>query len=210
MRWEPNDELAKDFRFKNHGLAPKSAADFAFLLHGFHFLDKEGTMAIILPHGVLFRGGAEAKIRTKLLQDGHIDTVIGLPPKLFFSTGIPVCILVLKKCKKSDDVLFINASEHFTKGKRQNHLDDDDIEKIIDTYKDRKKEERYSRAVSLEEIEKNDFNLNISRYVSTAKPEEVIELDAVNSELKKSQKDIEKFMNEHNAYLKELGVDLLI
>ena len=210
LRWEPTDELGKDFRFKNHGLAPKSAADFAFLLHGFHFLDKEGTMAIILPHGVLFRGGAEAKIRKKLLQDGHIDTVIGLPPKLFFSTGIPVCILVLKKCKKSDDVLFINASEHFTKGKRQNHLADDDIDKIVDTYQYRKEQERYSRAVSLDKIEKNEFNLNISRYVSTAKPEEIINLDDVNSELKKSQEDIEKFMTEHNAYLKELGVDLLV
>ena len=106
------------------GVAPKSAADFAFLLHGFHFLGKQGTMAIILPHGVLFRGGAEERIRTKLLKDEHIDTVIGLPANLFFSTGIPVCILVLKKCKKFDDVLFINASEHYEKGKRQNRLRD--------------------------------------------------------------------------------------
>jgi type I restriction enzyme M protein len=99
-RWEPSEALAEDFRFKGYGLAPKSAADFAFLLHGFHFLHREGTMAIILPHGVLFRGGVEAKIRKKLLIDGNIDTVIGLPAKLFYSTGIPVCILVLKKCKK--------------------------------------------------------------------------------------------------------------
>jgi len=209
LRWDPSEEMGKDFRFKNHGLAPKSAADFAFLLHGFHFLSKEGTMAIILPHGVLFRGGAEARIRTKLLQDGHIDTVIGLPSKLFFSTGIPVCILVLKKCKKSDDVLFINASEHFTKGKRQNHLEPDDIEKIVDTYQYRKEDERYSRTVSMEEIEKNDFNLNISRYVSTAEPEEVIELDEVHGALQDAQKDIEKFRDEHNVFLKELGLDLL-
>ncbi len=119
LRWEPNETMGEDFRFKSYGLAPKSAADFSFLLHGFHFLAKEGTMAIILPHGVLFRGGAEERIRTKLLQDNHIDTVIGLPSNLFFSTGIPVCIIVLKKCKKDDDVLFINASEHFVKGKRQ-------------------------------------------------------------------------------------------
>ena len=99
MRWEPNDTLSEDFRFKSHGLAPKSAADFAFLLHGFSFLGKEGTMAIILPHGVLFRGGAEARIREKLLKDNHIDTVIGLPSNLFYSTGIPVCILVLKSVK---------------------------------------------------------------------------------------------------------------
>ena len=103
-------------RFKNYGLAPKSAADFAFLLHGFHFLKDEGVMAIILPHGVLFRGGAEEKIRRKLLDDGHIDTVIGLPANLFYSTGIPVCILVLKKCKKPDDVLFINAIRAFREG----------------------------------------------------------------------------------------------
>jgi type I restriction enzyme M protein len=209
LRWDTNDELAKDFRFKNYGLAPKSAADFAFLLHGFHFLDKEGTMAIILPHGVLFRGGAEANIRTKLLQDGHIDTVIGLPPKLFFSTGIPVCILVLKKCKKSDDVLFINASEHFEKGKRQNHLLEEHINKIVDTYQYRKDEERYARAVSMEEIEKNDFNLNISRYVSTAKPEPIIDLKEVNDNLKRIEQDIKKFTNEHNSYLEELGLNLL-
>jgi type I restriction enzyme M protein len=119
-RWEPNDAMADDVRFKSHGLVPKSAADFAFLLNGFHFLKDEGVMAIILPHRVLFRGGAEARIREQLLKDGHIDTVIGLPANLFYSTGIPVCILVLEKCKKFDDVLFINAAEHFVKNKRQN------------------------------------------------------------------------------------------
>jgi type I restriction enzyme M protein len=167
-RWEPTDAMADDVRFKNHGLAPKSAADFAFLLHGFHFLKDEGVMGIILPHGVLFRGGAEERIRTKLLKDGHIDTVIGLPANLFYSTGIPVCILVLKRCKKPDDVLFINAPEHFEKGKRQNRLTEEHIAKIIETYKSRKPELRYSRRVEMEEIEKNDYNLNISRYISTA------------------------------------------
>ncbi len=132
-------------RFKSHGLAPKSAADFAFLLHGFHFLKDEGVMAIILPHGVLFRGGAEERIRTELLEDGHIDTVIGLPANLFYSTGIPVCILVLKKCKKPDDVLFINAAEHFVKGKRQNQLSAENIAQIIATYQFRREAPRYSR-----------------------------------------------------------------
>jgi type I restriction enzyme M protein len=178
-RWEPTDALAVDVRFKSHGLAPKSAADFAFLLHGFHFLKEEGVMAIILPHGVLFRGGAEERIRTKLLKDGHIDTVIGLPANLFYSTGIPVCILVLKKCKKPDDVLFINAAEHFVKGKRQNQLSEEHITKIIDTYQYRKEEPRYSRRVAMAEITKNDFNLNISRYISTATAEEEIDLQAV-------------------------------
>ena len=117
-RWDPKDEAGEDMRFKAHGVAPKSAADFAFLLHGLHYLKDDGVMAIILPHGVLFRGGVEERIRTKLLIDGHIDTVIGLPANLFYSTGIPVCILILKKCKKPDDVLFINAAEQFVKGKR--------------------------------------------------------------------------------------------
>ncbi len=205
-RWEPNEALGEDFRFKSYGLAPKSAADFAFLLHGFHFLSDEGTMAIILPHGVLFRGGAESRIRTKLLKDGHIDTIIGLPANLFFSTGIPVCILVLKKCKKYDDVLIVNASENFDKGKRQNQLSDEHIEKIIDTYQYRKEEERYARRISMDEIEKNDFNLNISRYVSTAKPEEKIDIKAVNKELQSLEKEISSATKKHNKFLKELGL----
>jgi len=210
LRWDPSDELAKDFRFKNYGLAPKSAADFAFLLHGFHYLDKEGTMAIILPHGVLFRGGSEAKIRKKLLVDGHIDTVIGLPSKLFFSTGIPVCIIVLKKCKKSDDVLFINASEYFEKNKKQNKLTPEHIDKIIDTYQYRKEESRYSKRVTLEKIKENDYNLNISRYISTAKPEKKIDLKEVNKSLKDIQKDIKKYTDEHNNFLEELGLDSIL
>ncbi|MCC8380338.1 type I restriction-modification system subunit M [Xenorhabdus sp. PB30.3] len=205
-RWDPKEELGKNFRFKNYGLAPKSAADFAFLLHGFHFLSDEGTMAIILPHGVLFRGGAEERIRTKLLKDGNIDTVIGLPANLFFSTGIPVCILVLKKCKKPDDILFINACEQFEKGKRQNQLLPEHIDKIVETYRFREEEERYSRRVSMEEIEKNDFNLNISRYVSTAKPEEKIDLMAVNSELLELDKKANEAIKTHNHFLKELGL----
>lgn len=205
-RWEPNDALGEDFRFKSHGLAPKSAADFAFLLHGFHFLGDEGTMAIILPHGVLFRGGAEERIRTKLLQDGHIDTVIGLPANLFFSTGIPVCILVLKKCKKPDDVLFINAAEHFEKGKRQNTLLPEHIDKIVDTYQYRKEEDRYARRVGMAEIEKNDYNLNISRYVSTAESEVEVDLAKVHEMLASIEERITQAANTHNAFLKELGL----
>ncbi len=207
LRWEPNDTLAEDFRFKSFGLAPKSAADFAFLLHGFHFLSTDGTMAIILPHGVLFRGGTEEKIRTKLLKDNNIDTVIGLPANLFYSTGIPVCILVLKKCKKEDDVLFINASEDFVKDKRQNTLDEKHIEKIIETYKYRpEKIRRYARKVSMEEIEKNNYNLNISRYVSTAEVEEKIDLKVVNEKLKTINESIKTHTDKHNEFLKELGL----
>jgi type I restriction enzyme M protein len=205
-RWTPNEALGEDFRFKSHGLAPKSAADMAFLLHGFHFLGDEGTMAIILPHGVLFRGGVESRIRTKLLKDGHIDTVIGLPANLFFSTGIPVCILVLKKCKQPDDVLFINAAEHFEKGKRQNFLRPEHIDQIVDTYQYRKEEDRYARRVSMEEIEKNDYNLNISRYVSTAEPEEEIDLAAVHTRLGDIEQRIAEAAASHNQYLKELGL----
>ncbi|MDA9057191.1 type I restriction-modification system subunit M [Flavobacteriaceae bacterium] len=209
LRWDPSEAMGEDFRFKNHGLAPKSAADFAFLLHGFHFLSDEGTMAIILPHGVLFRGGAEQRIRTKLLKDGHIDTVIGLPSNLFFSTGIPVCILVLKRCKKEDDVLFINASGegNFVKEKRQNHLRSEDIKRIVDTYQNRPDNvERYARSVSMEEIKKNDFNLNISRYVSTAMEEIKIDLKEVNEQLAEIEKKATKSLKVHNKYLKDLGL----
>jgi type I restriction enzyme M protein len=213
LRWEPNDTLAEDFRFKSYGLAPKSAADFAFLLHGFHFLSKEGTMAIILPHGVLFRGGAEARIREKLLKENYIDTVIGLPSNLFYSTGIPVSILVLKKCKKYDDVLFINASEHYKSGKRQNTLregengEPNDIRKIVETYQFRPDHiEKYARRVSMDEIEKNGYNLNISRYVSTSEDEVQIDMEAVNNKLTSINESIKENTEKHNEYLKELGL----
>lgn len=205
-RWDPNEALGEDMRFKNYGLAPKSAADFAFLLHGFHYLKSEGVMAIILPHGVLFRGGKEAAIRRKLLEDGHIDTVIGLPANLFYSTGIPVCILVLKKCKKPDDVLFINAVDYFEKGKRQNYMNPAHIQKIVDTYQYRQEEERYARRVTMEEIKENDYNLNISRYVSTAEAEPEIDLKATHAELVEAEKKIKAAKDKHNAFLKELGL----
>lgn len=209
LRWEPTEAMGDDVRFKNYGLAPKSAADFAFLLHGFHYLKDEGVMAIILPHGVLFRGGAEERIRTKLLKDGHIDTVIGLPANLFYSTGIPVCILVLKKCKKPDDVLFINATEHFAKGKRQNQLTDEHIGKIIETYQFRKEEDRYSKRVSLERISEEGYNLNISRYISTSVGEEEIDLSATQRELVEIEKQVRAATAKHNTFLKELGLPLL-
>ena len=208
-RWDPDKASPEDMRFRNHGLAPKSAADFAFLLHGFHYLKDDGVMAIILPHGVLFRGGAEARIRTKLLKDGHIDTVIGLPANLFYSTGIPVCILVLKKCKQPDDVLFINAAEHFEKGKRQNRLLPEHIDKVIDTYRERMEESRYARRVDMAEIEQNDFNLNISRYVSTAQAEEEIDLKAVHADLMRIELEIAEAKQKHNGFLAVLGLPLL-
>jgi len=208
-RWEPKDDMGDDVRFKNHGLAPKSAADFAFLLHGFHYLKDQGVMAIILPHGVLFRGGAEEKIRTKLLKDGHIDTVIGLPANLFYSTGIPVCILVLKKCKKPDDVLFINAADSFEKGKRQNVLLDEHIDKIIETYRHRREEDRYSKRVSMDRIEAEGYSLNIARYISNAKAEPEVDLEATHRQLTEIEGTIRAATQRHNAFLRELNLPAL-
>lgn len=205
-RWEPGESMSEDARFRNHGVAPKSAADFSFLLHGLYYLKDDGVMAIILPHGVLFRGGAEERIRRKLLDDGHIDTVIGLPPNLFYSTGIPVCILVLKKCKKPDDVLFINAAENFVKGKRQNRLEDKHIKQIIRTYQNREEKERYSRRVAMKEIAENNYNLNIPRYVSTAGKEAAIDLAATHRNLVAIEHDILAATTKHNVFLEKLGL----
>ena len=201
--------MVDDVRFRNHGRAPNSAADFAFLLHGFHSLKDEGVMAIILPHGVLFRGGPEERIRTKLLKDGHIDTVIGLPADLFYSTGIRVCNLVLKKCKKPDDVLFISAAEHCTESTRQNQLTEAHIAKIIETYQVRQEAPRCVRRVAMAEIEKSDFKLNISRCISTAVGEAEIDLAATQTEWVESEKAIGAAKQKHNAFLKELGLNRL-
>ncbi len=212
LRWDPTEDTANDFRFNRYGVAPRSAADFAFLLHGFHFLSEDGTMAIILPHGVLFRGGKELAIRKKLLEDDNIDAVIGLPGNLFYSTGIPVCIIVLKKCRKNDKILFINASsdEHYEKGKRQNYLRDEDVKKIVDTYQFRKEESRYSRQVSLQEIKENEYNLNITRYVSLAQEEKPIDLQEVHDKLVEIEAEIVKARDKHNEFLKELGLPPLV
>ena len=209
LRWEPDDETSKDPRFQNYGVAPKSAADFAFLLHGFNYLSDGGTMAIILPHGVLFRSGAEAAIREKLIRDDNIDCIIGLPSNLFYSTGIPVCIIVLKKCRKSDDVLFINAAECYEKGKKQNVLLPEHIDKIVETYRTRTEEDRFSRRVKLTEIRDNDFNLNITRYVSLAQEEVQIDLKANHALLIDIEMKIRESKEKLNAYLKELGLETL-
>jgi len=209
-RWNPNEAMAEDMRFRNHGLAPKSAADFSFLLHGFHYLKDNGVMAIILPHGALFRGGSEAKIRRKLIDDGNIDTIIGMPGHLFYSTGIPVCIVVLKKCKQTDDILFINASEHYIKGRGQNYLSEAHIEKIINTYKERPDRlDRYARRVGLDEIIEQDYNLNIARYVSTAVPQVEVDLVANHKALMEVERKIEESTESHSIFLHELGLPSL-
>ena len=208
LRWDPKEETAKDFRFNGFGVAPKSAADFAFLLHGLHFLSDSGTMAIILPHGVLFRGGKEEVIRKELIKKDYIDAIIGLPANLFYSTGIPVCIIVLKKCRKNDKILFINASseEHYGKGKRQNYLREEDVEKIIEAYRSRATISRYAREVSLSEIKENGYNLNITRYVNLSKDEKAVDLAAVQARLEDVEKEIATARDEHNKYLRELGL----
>ena len=212
LRWDPKEETAKDFRFNGFGVAPKSAADFAFLLHGLHFLSDSGTMAIILPHGVLFRGGKEEVIRKELIKKDYIDAIIGLPANLFYSTGIPVCIIVLKKCRKNDKILFINASseEHYEKGKRQNYLrkdeNHDDVKDIIDAYKSRATISRYAREVSLSEIKENGYNLNITRYVNLSKDEEAINLSDIQKKIADIENKIIEARNEHNTFLKELGL----
>ncbi len=206
LNWDHASGVKDDFRFAGYGIAPRSTADFAFLLHGFHFLRNSGTMAIILPHGVLFRGGEEGNIRKKLIDDGNIDAIIGLPSNLFYSTGIPVCIIVLKKCKKEDDILFINADKYFRKDKNRNKLDESHIKKIVDTYRERKEESNYSKRVSKEIIAKNEYNLNISRYVSTAVEDKIVNLDKVKEDLDKIESAIIETKVKVNSFLKELDL----
>ena len=170
LKWNP-DGMAADPRFQNYGLAPKSAADFAFLLHDLYHLKYDGILTIVLPHGVLFRGGEEERIRTQLLKLNQIDAVIGLPPNIFFGTGIPTIIMVLKKSREQKDVLFIDASKGFEKVTAKNKLRARDIRKAVEVWKDRKELEGFSRRVSFEEIENNGFNLNIPRYIASSEEE---------------------------------------
>ncbi len=203
-RWDNSDRKLKDPRFKDYGLAPKTKADYAFLLHGLYHLDQNGTMAIVLPHGVLFRGAKEGKIREALLKKNQIDAIIGMPAGLFYSTGIPTVILVLKKNKANKDVLFIDASKGFEKGKNQNKLREEDIDKIINTYKERKDVERYAHVASFDEIKENDFNLNIPRYVDTFIPEPPVDLKKVAADLHETNLEIQKNQKELVGMLKEL------
>ncbi|MDE8098998.1 type I restriction-modification system subunit M [Erysipelothrix rhusiopathiae] len=184
-KWSADDKFLDEPRFNRYGkLAPKSKADFAFLLHGFYHLKDSGTMAIVLPHGVLFRGGAEGVIREKLLRDGSIDAIIGMPANLFFGTSIPTTVIILKKNRMNRDVLFIDASKEFVKNKNQNKLEDEHIDKIVETYKKRKTLDKYSYVASFTEIEENDFNLNIPRYVDTFEEEEPVDLFKVGEEMR--------------------------
>ena len=173
-------------------LAPKSKADYAFLLHGFYHLKQTGTMAIVLPHGVLFRGAAEGTIREILLQNGSIYAVIGLPSNMFYNTSIPTCIIVLKKHREGRDVLFIDASSLFTKEKKQNVMQEEHIDKVLELYKDRKTVDKLAYLASFEDIKANDFNLNIPRYVDTSEEEEEIDLKQLSKEMKETNQAIKE------------------
>lgn len=204
-KWSAAAGFLQDERFSDYGvLAPKSKADYAFLLHGLYHLKSNGTMAIVLPHGVLFRGAAEGKIREKLLRSGNIYAVIGLPANLFYNTSIPTCIIVLKKHRDGRDVLFIDASKKFNKGKKQNEMTDEHINEVMDLYTKRDTVEKESFLAKFEDIEKNDFNLNIPRYVDNFEKEEEIDLNALLSDMKKTDDELEKAQGEFVSRLKEL------
>ena len=205
QKWSADKGFLNDPRFSDYGvLAPRSKADYAFLLHGLYHLKSTGTMGIVLPHGVLFRGAAEGKIRQKLLEKGYIYAVIGLPAGIFYSTGIPTIIMVLKKDRPGRDVLFIDGSKEFVKGKPQNTLTDANIERLYNAYKDRKDEEKFCHVATFEEIQENDFNLNIPRYVDTFEPEPDVDLGELNKEMTETTEQIEANEKELLAMLKEL------
>lgn len=210
------DSSDKDFKMTKEldpyhrfdwGIPPKSKGDYAFVLHMLHSLDSNGgRMAIVMPHGVLFRGASEGGIRKKLIDLNLLDAVIGLPSNLFYGTSIPACILVFKKGRANRDILFIDASKEFEQGKNQNKLRECDIDKIIDTFKARKEIEKYSHVATLDEIKENDYNLNIPRYVDTFEEEEEIDIKAVMDEIKELEAKRAELDKEIAVYLKELGL----
>ena len=209
-QWSADNKFIEDERFSAYGkLAPKSKADFAFIQHMIFQLSDNGTMAVVLPHGVLFRGASEGTIREYLIKEkNYLDAVIGLPANIFYGTSIPTCILVFKKCRENEDnILFIDASKEFEAGKNQNRLRDEDVDKIIQTYISREEKEKYSHVATLQEVEENEYNLNIPRYVDTFEEEEEIDIKQVQQELKEIDKQIEEVDKELNVYLKELGLD---
>lgn len=203
-KWSASSGFMADPRFSPFGkLAPQSKADFAFLLHGYYHLKQDnGVMAIVLPHGVLFRGNAEGTIRKALLEEGAIDTVIGLPANIFFNTSIPTTVIILKKNRTNRDVYFIDASKEFDKGKNQNIMTDAHIEKILEAYKSREEIDKFAHLASYEEIVENDYNLNIPRYVDTFEEEEVEPLTDI---VRKINTTNEAIQNQTASLLEMLG-----
>ena len=209
-QWSASPLFTTDDRFSQYGrLAPSTKADFAFVQHKIHHLADNGIMAIVLPHGVLFRGGAEQHIRRYLIEDrNYLDAVIGLPANIFYGTSIPTCILVFKKCRETpDDVLFIDASQHFEKAKQQNYLRDSDVDKIVDTYRSRLEEPKYSKRATLAEIAANDYNLNIPRYVDTFEAEDSIDISKLTVQIKELQAKEKETDRVIASYCKELGIE---
>jgi type I restriction enzyme M protein len=213
--WDEDSESDPYKRFTPH-MPPKSRGDYAFILHMLAITrPMSGRMAVVAPHGVLFRSGAEGKIREKLIRDNLLDAVVGLPPQLFPTTGIPVCIMVFDKARESGglrsherDILFIDASRDFEPGKKQSHLRDADVNRITDTYRSRAEQERYSHKATFQEIETNRFNLNIPRYVDTFEPEPEVDLQAVQNEISNLENQLAKTREKMNFYLKELGINV--
>ena len=207
--WSSNPLLLSDDRFGQYGrLAPASKADFAFVQHMLHHLDDNGTMAVILPHGALFRGGAEGHIRQYLIKDRNwLDAVIGLPANIFYGTTIPTCILVFRKCRETEDVLFVDASTCFEKAKNQNVLRDSDVDRIVAAYRGRSAENRFSHRAARAEIEENDYNLNIPRYVDTFEAEAEIDLAAVSAELRSIDAGMAALDEAIRGFCAELGLE---
>ncbi|MDT3843376.1 MAG: type I restriction-modification system subunit M [Bacillota bacterium] len=193
-KWSAAEGFKQDERFMDYGgkLAPKSKADYAFLLHGYYHLKQTGTMAIVLPHGVLFRGAAEGSIRETLLKNGAIYAVIGLPSNMFYNTSIPTCIIVLKKHREGRDVLFIDASNLFEKEKKQNVMKEEHIDKVLELYSARKTIEKQTYLATFEDIKANDYNLNIPRYVDTSEEEEDVDLQSLTDEIQSTNAEIKK------------------
>jgi type I restriction enzyme M protein len=205
-KWGADDAENDPYKRFVYGIPPKSKGDYAFVEHMVASANENGTVAVVLPHGVLFRGASEGKIRKGLIDDNYLDAVVGLPQNLFFGTGIPACILVFNKNKKTNDVIFIDASKEFESGKNQNVLRDLDIEKIAETYNERKEIEKYSHIASLEEIKENDYNLNIPRYVDTFEEEEPVDLNQVKEDISKIEIELKTIQKEMDKYLDELGL----
>lgn len=203
--WDSKDR-EDDPRWREYGVAPKTKADYAFLLHCLYHLEDNGRMAIILPHGVLFRGAAEGRIRKALLDKHQIEAIIGFPDKLFLNTSIPVCVLILRKNRIDSDVLFVDASKEFEKLKNQKQLRTDDINKIVKTVINREEIEKYSHIATLDEIKENDYNLNIPRYVDTFEEEEPIDIIALSEEMVALNSEIQKAETNFLALLDELAV----
>jgi len=209
-QWSANPLFTSDDRFSQYGkLAPSSKADFAFVQHMIYHLADNGTMAIVLPHGALFRGGAEQHIRRYLIENKNfLDAVIGLPANIFYGTSIPTCIMVFKKCRENpNDILFIDASNEYDKVKTQNVLRDEHINKIIETYRNRTELEKYSKKSTLDEIAQNDYNLNIPRYVDTFEAEADIDIAALAKEIKAIDATLKETDSKIAQFCNELGIE---